>query len=177
MATKTKSKKPAPQTVKKAAAPLKNKQAAKSAEQFGAFAQNFPQFKPFNMETPMMQGNKQFEKLAQDATALGQEQMDAVMKASSIWAKGVEDFMQTVVEIAAQAGEKSQEATKAIMSCKTLNEFTDAQTKLAQDSFDGFMTNATKLSEKSVKLCTDALEPINDQLGRAIKKASDTMAA
>lgn len=129
------------------------------------------------MEMTMTKGNKQFDKIAQDAASAGQEQMDAIMKASQIWAKGVEDIIQSCVAIAQEAGEKSQNAAKTIMSCKTLNEFTDAQTKLAQESFDEFMTNATKISEKGVKLCTDAMEPINDSMGKAIKKATDSMAA
>lgn len=145
---------------------------------FGAFTQGFPQFQPFKMETPtMMNNNKQFEKIAQDAAVLGQDQMDAMMKSSTIFAKGMEDILKTCMEIAQEAGEKSQSAAKTVMSCKTLNEFTDVQTKLAQASFDEFMTNATRISEKAVKLCTDAFEPINDQMGRSIKRATDTMAA
>jgi hypothetical protein len=58
-----------------------------------------------------------------------------------------------------------------------LNEFTDVQTRMAQASFDEFMTNSTRLSEKAVKLMTEAMEPINDQMGKSIKRASDTMAA
>lgn len=129
------------------------------------------------MENPMIKGNKQFDKMAQEAAATGQEQMDAFMKSCTIWGKGMEEMMQTCIEMAQTAGEKSQAAAKSVMSCKTLNEFTDVQTKLAQSSFDEFMTNVTKISEKGVKLCTDAMEPINDQMGKAIKKASSTMAA
>lgn len=143
-----------------------------------AFTKGFPQFQPFKMETPtMMNNNKQFEKIAQDAAVLGQDQVDAMMKCSTIFAKGLEDIMKTCMEIAQEVGEKSQSAAKTVMACKTLNEFTDIQTKLAQASFDEFMTNATRISEKAVKVCTDAFEPINDQMGKTIKRATDTMAA
>jgi phasin family protein len=131
----------------------------------------------FFKEITMFQGNKQFEKLTQDSAAMGQDQMDAVSKAAAIWSKGMEDIMKTCMEIAQNAGEKSASATKSVMACKTLNEFTEVQTKLAQASFDEFMSNATKLSELSVKVCTDAAAPINDQMGKAIKKASDAVAA
>lgn len=140
------------------------------------FAQAFPQFQSFKLETDMFKGNKQFDKITQDAAAIGQDQMDAVSKAATIFAKGMEDIVKTYMEIMQSAGEKSQSATKTIMSCKTLNEFTDAQTRLAQSSYDEFLANATKISEKSVKLCTDALEPINDQLGRSIKRATNIAA-
>ena len=147
--------------------------------QFGQFDQfkQFQQFQPFKMENPMFKGTKQVEQFAQDAAASAQDQMDAIMKSSTIFAKGMEDIMKTCMEIAAEAGEKSQTVAKSVMSCKTLNEFTEVQTKLAQASFDDFMTNATKISEKGVKLCTEAFEPINDQVGKAIKKASDAAAA
>lgn len=183
MATKAKSKKkPETKPKKPAAVPLTSKPTMTVADftkgfpQFPKF-QQLPQFTPISMENPMIKGNKQFDKLAQDATAAGQEQMDAFMKSCTIWGKGMEDMVQTCIEMAQTAGEKSQAAAKSVMSCKTLNEFTDVQTKLAQASFDEFMTNATKISEKGVKLCTDAMEPINDQMGKAIKKASGAMAA
>ena len=63
------------------------------------------------------------------------------------------------------------------MSCKDVKELTEAQNKWAQQSFDDMMSGATKISEISVKLATDAFTPINDQMGKTIKKASETMAA
>ena len=151
---------------------------SKPAANFADFAKGFPQFKPFTLETSMFKGtNKQFDQFTQDAAVMGQAQVDAIVKSSTIFTKGMEDIMKTVMEIAQEAGEKSQSVMKTVMSCKTLNEFTDVQTKLAQASFDEFMTNATKISEKGVKLCTEAMEPINDTMGKAIKKASDAMAA
>jgi phasin family protein len=124
------------------------------------------------METKTMNTNKQFEKFSQDAANIGQEQVEALVKSGTILAKGMEDIMKTVMNIAQSSTEKSQEAAKAMMSCKTLNEFTEAQTKLAQSSFDDFMATATKLSELSIKVATDSLEPINDQVGKAMKKAA-----
>lgn len=152
---------------------------------FSAFTKAFsqiPQFKPMTMETnmfknEMFKGNKQMEKMAQNAATMGQDQMEAVVKASTIFAKGMEEMMKSYMEIAQMAGEKSQTAAKTMMSCKTLNEFTDAQTRLAQSSFDEFMTTATKMSEKAVKLLTETMEPINDQIGKTMKRASDSKAA
>lgn len=172
MAAKAKKKKTVAK--KTATAVLKN---TKSTGNIAAFPTGFSQFQPFKLEANMFKGNKQMEKMAQDAAILGQDQIDALMKSSTIFAKGMEEIIKTCVEISQEAGEKAQNAAKTVMSCKTLNEFTDVQTKLAQSSFDEFMTNATRLSEKAVKVCTDAFEPINDQMGKTIKRASDTMAA
>lgn len=125
----------------------------------------------------MFKGNKQFEQMTQGATAMGQESVDALVKSSTIFAKGMEDIIKTCMDICTEAGEKSQSVAKTVMSCKTLNEFTDVQSKLAQASFDEFLTNATKISEKTVKLCTEAMAPINDQMGKSMKRASTKLAA
>ncbi len=170
MAAKKKTKSVAKKTT---ATVLKNKPAANVA----AFTKGFPQFQPFKLETNMFKGNKQMEQMTQGAAAMGQDSVEALTKSCSIFAKGMEDIMKTCMEIAQEAGEKSQALTKTMMSCKTLNEFTDMQTKMAQASFDEFMTNATRISEKTVKVCTDAMEPINDQMGKSIKRATDAMAA
>ena len=145
-----------------------------AAPSLAAFTKGFPQFKsfqsfqPFKLETDMFKGNKQFESIA----ASGQDQADAIAKSSAILAKGVEDILNTCMEITQEAAQKSQSVAKTMMSCKTLNEFMDVQTKLTQASFDDFMTNATRISEKTVKLCTEVFEPINDQMGKSMKRAS-----
>lgn len=160
----------APAAVKKAT--VTAKKAPVSFTAFKSLTDN-NYFKEINM----FQGNKQFEKLTQDSAALGQDQVEAVTKSAAILSKGLEDIMKTCMEIAQEAGEKSASATKTVMACKTLNEWTEVQTKLAQSSFDNFLSNATKLSEMSVKVCTDCFAPINDQVGKAMKKATDSVAA
>lgn len=153
-----------------------------AASGFSAFTKGFPQFgsfqqfQPFKLETDMFKGNKQFEKIAADATSAGQEQVDALVKSSTILAKGMEDLIKTCMEIAQTSTEKSQSVAKTVMSCKTLPEFMDVQSRLAQASFDDFMTNATRISEKAVKLGTEVFEPINDQMGKSMKRASDLAA-
>jgi phasin family protein len=150
----------------------------KGFSQFPQFPQlqSFQQFQPFKLETDMFKGNKQFEKIAQDAAVAGQDQVDALVKSSAILTKGMEDIIKTCMEIAQESSEKTQSVAKTVMSCKTLNEFTDVQSRLAQTSFDEFMTNATRISEKAIKLYTEAFAPINDQMGKSMKRASDLAA-
>jgi phasin family protein len=173
MAVKTKQKKQAAAKTTKATV-LTERPAALN---MSAFTKAFPQFKTYKLEMDMFKGNQQMEKMTQDVAAMSQDQIDVLMKSSTILAKGMEDIMKTCIEIAQEAGEKGQTAAKTVMACKTLNELTDVQTRLAQTSFDEFMTYATRLSEKAVKVCTEAFEPLNDQMGRAMKRASDNMAA
>lgn len=167
-ADKTKSavKKAASKTVKAAA---ENQKAAASA------------FKPSNtnsmMEKMMFQGQPQFEKLAQDASAQSREHIEAVIKSTTIFAKGFEDIMRMSMSMAQEAAERQGKFMKEVLSSKTLNEFTEVQNKVAQTNFDEFMSGATKITEMSVKLMTDAAEPMNAQMNKGIKKATQKMAA
>ena len=125
----------------------------------------------------MTQGTVQFEKLAKEAANSSKDQMDAIMKSGSVFMKGFEDLTKAYFGLAQQTAEKNTQALKSLMSCKDVKELTEAQNKWAQQSFDDMMSGATKISEISVKLATDAFTPINDQMGKTIKKASETMAA
>jgi phasin family protein len=116
------------------------------------------------------------EKFTADATALNKDQMDAFMQSGNLWVRGTEEIVKTYVSLTQEAMEKNSEALKTLMGCKTLNELTETQTKLAQQSFDDLVTNATKISELTVKIATDSLEPINSQFSKTLKKAGSAAA-
>lgn len=129
------------------------------------------------MESIMTQNKAQYEKLTNEAASAGKENVEAILKSTNIWMKGTEDLFKTYLSLAQESAAKNSEAIKTLLGCKTLNELTEVQNKLAQESFDGFMAGATKLSELTVKLTTEALEPINDQVSKTIRKATDAVAA
>jgi len=129
------------------------------------------------IEDHSMTNKANFEKFTTDTTALNKEQLDAFMKSSNLLLKGTEDIMKTYMAMAQDSMQKSSEAMKTLLGCKTLNELTEAQNKLAQESFDGFMTGATKLSEMSVKVATDSFEPLTKQMSKTIQKATESVAA
>ncbi len=178
-----KSKTGAKKKTKAAASKTVKKQASSAKTSIPASKRSNGQAKPagienlFGMETLMTNAPFQFDKMTQEAANMGQAQMEAAMKSSGTFMKGMEDMMKTCMEMMQDSTEKSTEAMKSMMACKTLNEYTEAQNKIAQASFDDFMAGATKLSEMSVKICTEACEPLNDQMTKAMKKASETMAA
>lgn len=175
MAVKSKTKKAAPKKVARTV--QASETTAKTAKTTVTAFRPLPKPDFFKMEIDMIKGNKQFEKITQDAAVMGQDQFEAVVKSTQIFQKGVEEIIKVATQIAQDAGEKQATATKTLMACKTLNEFADIQGKLAQSSFDNFMSNATRLTELSVKVYTDTFAPINDQVGKAVKKASNSVAA
>lgn len=129
------------------------------------------------MEKVMTQSKTQMDKLTQDAANMSREGAEAFSKSLGIFAKGFEDIMRTSVSLAQNAAEKQAEYAKEIMGSKTINEFAEVQTRIAQANFDDFMAGATQISELSTKVLTEASEPLNKQATKAVKKASEAMAA
>ena len=168
---------------RKASSPKKKKASAKAigniatAQELLGTMNKTQQETNKTMETIMTQGKTQFDKLAQDATKSSKQQMDAMMKSGNIFMKGFEDITKTYMSWAQSSAEKNSQAMKALLSCKSINEYTETQNKWIQQNFDDFMAGSTKISELGVKVATDAFEPINDQLSKSIKKAAESVAA
>lgn len=155
--------------------------AAGTQEDRVAYFADFRPLKDFNptqaMETLMTKNKENMEKLSNEAAAIGKESMDAWMKSGSVFMKGYEDMLKTCMGIAQKSVEKNGEAFKTLLACKTVNEYAEVQNRLAQQGFDDFMTGATKISELGIKLASEGFAPINDQVSKAVKKASDAVAA
>ena len=141
-----------------------------------------PEFKTFNPQTMkteniMTQGQAQFDQFTKDAANLNREGIDAFVKSSTIFAKGFETIIRESLSFAQTSAEKQMQLAKDALTSKTINEFSDAQNKIAQTGFDDFMSGATKISELSAKVLTEAIEPINDQIAKSVQKATETVAA
>ena len=133
---------------------------------------------PFNpMETMMKQAPFNYEQMAQEAANSSRENMEALAKSGSIFAKGMEDIMRASMSLAQNTAEKQAEFMKQAMATKSLNDFTQMQSMLAKQGYEDFVSNTTKISEMSVQTLTSAVEPLNTQINKAVQKASETMAA
>ena len=118
-----------------------------------------------------------FDQMTKDANDIAKDYSDAVMKSGAIMMKGCENIMSTMMSLMQTSAEKQSRLLKEAMTSKTINEFAEVQNKIAQASFDDFMSGATKLSEMGVKVMTESSEPVNAQMTRAIQKATEAMAA
>lgn len=119
----------------------------------------------------------QFEKITQDASAISRDAAEACSRSSTLFWKGCESLMKACMSLSQDCVEKQTSFFKKALSSKTLNEFTEAQNEAAQESFNDMMSGATKVSEICIKICTESLEPINDQISKTVKKASQSKAA
>ena len=165
-----------------------NPVSAETLRNFTAAAPNFgsafgPDFKmsfelpfklPFDsMESNMSNYKDQYEKMGEEAQNFMRQNAESCSKTSQSFAKGAEKMMKTIAEVAQESAQRNSESFKALMACRTINEFAEAQNKLVQQNFDDAMSTATKLSEMAIKICNEAIEPINGQMAKAMKKMSE----
>ena len=129
------------------------------------------------MEDIMPKGSISYEKLTEEATNASRETMDDCMKSTSIFAKGCEELFRASIAMAQTTAEKNAEFMKQAMTTRSINDFSTMQNTASQKGYEEMMAEATKLSELSMKVMTDAAEPINEQMNKAVQKASKAMAA
>lgn len=139
-------------------------------------AENLSNFNTSDMEKIMNKSKTQMDQFANDAANSSRELSEAALKSASIFAKGMEEIMRTCMGLAQNAAEKHADFLKQAMGTKSLNELTEIQNKTAQKNYDEFVANATRLSELSVRTLTESAEPLNNQINKAVQKASQMAA-
>ena len=97
--------------------------------------------------------------------------VEAFVKAGEVLTKGAETLGKAYYDFAQASAEASVEATKAMMTAKTVKDFVDIQSTFARSSFDNFLAESTRLSEMSVKLANEAFDPLKAQLNTGFEKA------
>lgn len=120
----------------------------------------------------------QLEKMTETATKQAEEManfnktgFDAWMRTANIMMDSTQNILKTCTDMANQARETQTNAAKQLMSCKTLNDVTETSTKIAQDMTEQVMSNATTLSERTIKVCMETMEPLNDTVNKGFKTA------
>ena len=112
-----------------------------------------------------------------EMSTIGKGNVDAVVQAGTIYAKGVEVIGKEVMSYAQARMESNMAAMKAMMGARTLKELVDLQTEFARSAFDQMVTESTKLSEIGVKVTNEAFAPLNARVNLVVEKMTKSAAA
>lgn len=104
------------------------------------------------------------KKLAADGYEFQKANVEAVIEAGKIAAKGAQEIGKTNVEFAKANFEDVQVAVKELTSVKTPTDFVKLQGDFARKGFDTAVSQTTKNTEAMVKLVTDAFQPISNRM-------------
>ena len=176
MTKKKSSRKAARKPARRKGAAMASRSSAKVADITPFFAGNFGG-NPANVDKFVSQGKNQFDKFTSEANSFGRDGMEALNKSLTIFTKGCEEILRASMAIAQTAAEKQTKLIKDGLSAKTINEWTELQNRIAQTNFDDCMAACSKLSELSVRIMSETAEPLNKQVTKTMKKASEAIAA
>jgi phasin family protein len=109
---------------------------------------------------------RNFEQFASFAKDNG----EAFMTASTILAKGCEGIAKAWLAFCQEVATTGASTTKQLIGAKTLREAVDLQADFAKTSFDRMVAEGTKVSEMSLKVANEAIEPINQRVNLAVEK-------
>ncbi len=113
----------------------------------------------------------QFFQSYDEAAAMNKESVDAMVKAGEVLTKGAESVGKAYFDFAQSSAEAGVEASKAMITAKTVKDLVDIQSEFARTSFDNFLAESTRLSEMSVKVANEAFEPLKAQFNAGFEKA------
>jgi phasin family protein len=117
---------------------------------------------------------EQFEKFSKGLegfTTFSQDNVDALVKSSEIAAKAAEGIGTEISAFSKKSFEDGVAAAQDFASAKTLTELFEKQTSYAQSTFEGFVSQATKMNEIYVAAAKDITAPI----GARVSAATDAM--
>ena len=120
----------------------------------------------------MEKSSKAFEELGE----LTRGNLEAMVESSKIAAKGMESMSQEAAEFGRKSFEKSSATMKSFASIKSPAEFFQLQSELFSQTMDSFASEASKNSEKMLKLVSDISQPISNRVSVVTEKVKSIAA-
>ncbi|MCW8915853.1 MAG: phasin family protein [Magnetovibrio sp.] len=108
---------------------------------------------------------------------LGRDNIDAAVKAGEAYVAGFQTMNDLFFKAAKEAVHFNTEAAKTLSGCKTPEEISETQLKLAQSGFEVAVETSTEITQTAMKLANEIGEPLVSQFGTAYKDLVSKTAA
>ena len=102
----------------------------------------------------------------EDMQQFGKDNMDATMKSFGSLSKSMQAIAVEVADYSKKMFENSTAATEKLIGAKSLDKAFEVQSDYVKNSYEGFVTQATKLGELYADLAKEAYKPFESQFGR-----------
>jgi phasin family protein len=124
----------------------------------------------------LKEGVEKAMKTAEDMMAFSQGNMEALVKASQIYAAGFQDISKHIAASSKASVEESVAFTKSLMGVKSVKEAVDLQTGFAKASIEKAVAETNKITDASVKLAEQATAPLTARIALAVETFGKTSA-
>ena len=152
-------------------------EATATAQNAASKAQNFAQEAANKAQAVSTEFNEKakaaFEKGAkgfEEMNEMAKGNIEAMVEASRIAAKGLETLGQEMADYGRKSFEHATSTAKTLATVKSPTEFMKLQSDFIRQSFDSFVAEASKTTEMMIKLAGDAAQPISNRVAVAADK-------
>ena len=104
------------------------------------------------------------KKFAAEAVEFNKANVEAIVEAGKIVAKGAQEMGKTNMEFAKKNFEEVQIAVKELTAVKSPTDFVKLQGELARKGFDTAVAQGSKNTEAMVKLVSEMFQPISNRI-------------
>jgi phasin family protein len=112
-----------------------------------------------------------------EVASLGKDSVDAYVQSTAVLAKGIEAMGKELMGFTQSTVEANVATAKALFGAKTLREVIELQTDFSRSSFDSLVAESAKLTELSVALANDTIEPMQLRFNATVEKMMKPLAA
>lgn len=120
-------------------------------------------------QTQIKAGYEKAFATAEQFARFQQGNFEAMMKASQIFAAGLQDITKHLTTQAQASFEESSATLRALSSVKSLKEAFDLQSNFAKATLEKAMAESTKLTETGMKLAEQAAAPLTARVNAAVE--------
>src|ERR1700722_9380699 len=123
-------------------------------------------------ETSQIKIKEQMEKAmktTEEVLTFGQGNMEALIKASQIYASGFQDISKNFMASSKGSLEDTVAFTKSLMGVKSVKEAGDLQTGFTKSSIEKAVSETGKLTDANVKLAEQAIAPLTARFALAVE--------
>jgi phasin family protein len=104
---------------------------------------------------------------ADEMQKLSKDSMDMAMTSFGTWSKNAQAIATEVADYTKKSVEGSAAAWEKLLGAKTIEKAMEVQSEYVKSSYEGFVAEATKLSELYVDLAKEAYKPFEGAFAKA----------
>lgn len=115
--------------------------------------------------------------VAEDCKTMSKAAFDAYLQSGNLFAENFGAINREIMSFAQSAMESSLQAARAMTAASSLEEMVELQRDLSKKNVDSFLAESAKLTEMSVELASDSIEPLQSNLKTTVEKLLKPLAA
>ena len=96
----------------------------------------------------------------EDFQKFSKDQLEAITTASTTWTKGVQDIVTESTDYSKKSFAAGTAMFEKLLGARSVETAIQIQSEFAKQAYEGFIAQATKVSELYTRVASDALKPV-----------------